>query len=136
MREYIFSRSTWIVNTIEEMLKATSRPRQKNDAEPAEDDRDVPNEVEDEDSDGEEEEPLLDEAPMSGNISKLEHDINQNDAMRPTVESELKFHAEEMQIYACQTCDKRFLGLAMRIHINESHSIIAMDANDIDERAK
>jgi len=118
------------------MLKATSHPRQKNDMEPAKDNGDVSVEVEDENSDREEEEPLLDEAPLSGSLSELEHDINQNDATRLTVESELKLHDEDMQICACQTCNKRFLGLAMRIHANNNHSTIDVDADVVCKRAK
>ena len=68
--------------------------------------------------------------PISGELTPLECQINDNSA----------FHQMpgglNTRIHACKTCRIRLLDFAMVIHRHESHSAFVMHADGVEEKAR
>jgi hypothetical protein len=138
MREFLFARSPWIVETIDTMLKATSRKMTHLDetlveatanGENAVVDGVATEEAEEEEEEAEDEEEEEDNTPESAELTALERQINANDALHPKP-------CLDTRVHACETCGIRLLQFTMKIHRHESHSVIGVDADGVDETAR
>ena len=132
MKEFLFRRQPWIVESIEEMMKATRRKKlsKNDDAQLAEDGEDIDigsDEVDVEDEREEEDVAALVAHPLAGELTKLEQQINLNEALHSY--SDTISPALNTCVHACKTCGICLLDFAMKIHCHESHSDIKKEAD-------
>ena len=127
MKEFLFARMTWMVETIDQMLAGTARKKVDEEEE-----EDISNEEEEEEEvelEGATEDGETGDDPISGELTPLECQINDNSA----------FHQMpgrlNTRIHACKTCGIRLLDFTMAIHRHESHPAIVQHADGVEEKA-
>ena len=99
MREFLFSRSTWLIETMSQMMAATARGKRKvrdEDVDSSDDESGIDDD-EEESKEGEESEEEVYIPPASGELTQLEKQINENRALHPMPNVNTHVHA-------CKTC--------------------------------
>ena len=115
MNEFLFSHSTWIEQTVDDLLRKTKRNKVRGGAEESQDDNVAPSvkavKPGRRGDDEEEEDGLF---PETATLSAMETRINSDPALHG-------FKKLNTKISACPVCKCRLLQFAARIHCHEVH---------------
>ena len=128
MNEFLFSHSTWAVQTVDDMLRKTKRNVVRGNAKESEVNSLAPssllndtinagqpgrrdNDEEAEDDDEEADDGLF---PATATLTEMERRINSNTAFHD-------FKNVDTKISACQVCKRRLLQFAAPVHCHEVH---------------
>lgn len=122
MREFLFFRSTWLVETISQLMAATVRvttdESERDSVVDASDDDASVDDAEEESEGMEDKKEVVYVSPTTGELTQLKKQINDNVALHQM--PHLNTH-----VHSSRTCHIRLLVLAMEIHdCHEMHSII------------